>query len=92
MRVLVTGGAGYIGGTVANALLNAGHEVVIYDNLCHARRDLIPARAEFIEGDIADREKLEQIFEARPFRRGDALRRLDRGGREHEGAGGLFPQ
>ncbi len=67
MRVLVTGGAGYIGGTVANALLNAGHEVVIYDNLCHARRDLVPARAEFIEGDIADRAKLEQIFEARNF-------------------------
>jgi UDP-glucose 4-epimerase len=67
LRVLVTGGAGYIGGTVANALLNAGHEVVIYDNLCHARRDLVPARAEFIEGDIADRAKLEQIFEARNF-------------------------
>lgn len=67
MRVLVTGGAGYIGGTVANALLNEGHEVVIYDNLCHARRDLIPARAEFVEGDIADRAKLEQIFDARRF-------------------------
>ena len=67
MRVLVTGGAGYIGGTVANALLDAGHEAVIYDNLCHARRDLVPARAEFIEGDIADRVKLEQIFEARNF-------------------------
>ena len=67
MRVLVTGGAGYIGGTVANALLNEGHEVVIYDNLCHARRDLIPPRAEFIEGDIADCAKLEQIFEARAF-------------------------
>ena len=67
MRVLVTGGAGYIGGTVANALLNEGHEVIIYDNLCHARRDLIPARAEFVEGDIADRAKLEQLFEARHF-------------------------
>jgi UDP-glucose 4-epimerase len=67
LRVLVTGGAGYIGGTIANALLNAGHEVVIYDNLCHARRDLIPPRAEFIEGDIADRAKLEEIFGARHF-------------------------
>jgi UDP-glucose 4-epimerase len=67
LRVLVTGGAGYIGGTVANALIDAGHEVVIYDNLCHARRDLVPARAEFIEGEIADRGKLEQIFEARHF-------------------------
>ncbi len=67
MRVLVTGGAGYIGGTVADALLDKGHEVIIYDNLCHARRDMIPARAEFVEGDIADRAKLEQIFEARRF-------------------------
>jgi UDP-glucose 4-epimerase len=67
LRVLVTGGAGYIGGTVANALLNEGHEVIIYDNLCHARRDLIPARAEFIEGDIADRAQLEQIFATRHF-------------------------
>ncbi len=67
MRVLVTGGAGYIGGTVANALLDAGHEVVIYDNLCHARRDLVPARAEFLDGDIADRAKLEAIFDARHF-------------------------
>ena len=67
MRILVTGGAGYIGGTVANALLNEGHEVIIYDNLCHARRDLIPARAEFVEGDVADRSKLERIFDARHF-------------------------
>ena len=67
MRVLVTGGAGYIGGTVANALIDEGHEVVIYDNLCHARRDLVPPRAKFVDGDIADRAKLEQLFDARPF-------------------------
>jgi UDP-glucose 4-epimerase len=67
LRVLVTGGAGYIGGTVANALLDEGHEVIIYDNLCHAHRDLIPARAEFVEGDIADQAKLERIFETRHF-------------------------
>lgn len=67
MRVLVTGGAGYIGGTVANALLDEGHEVVIYDNLCHARRDLIPERAEFVDGNLADRGKLEGLFEERVF-------------------------
>jgi UDP-glucose 4-epimerase len=65
--VLVTGGAGYIGGTVANALIDEGHEVIIYDNLCHARRDLIPPRAEFIEGDLADRANLERIFTQRTF-------------------------
>jgi UDP-glucose 4-epimerase len=67
LRVLVTGGAGYIGGTVANALIDNGHEVVIYDNFCHARRDMVPPRAEFVEGDIADRTKLEQLLDARPF-------------------------
>ncbi len=67
MRVLVTGGAGYIGGTVANSLLDEGHEVIVYDNLCHARRDLIPPRAEFVEGDIADRARLEELFDARHF-------------------------
>jgi len=67
LRVLVTGGAGYIGGTVANALIDDGHEVVIYDNLCHARRDLIPPRAEFIDGDLAYRAKLESIFGDRSF-------------------------
>lgn len=67
MRVLVTGGAGYIGGTVADALLDEGHEVIIYDNLCHARRDLIPERAEFVDGDLADRGKLEWLFGQRVF-------------------------
>jgi UDP-glucose 4-epimerase len=62
LRILVTGGAGYIGGTVAELLLNRGHQVVIYDNLCHGHRSMIPARAEFIEGEIADRPALEEIF------------------------------
>ncbi|WP_158751307.1 UDP-glucose 4-epimerase GalE [Acidobacterium sp. S8] len=67
MRLLVTGGAGYIGGTVANLLLDNGHEVTIYDNLCHGHRSMVPERAEFVEGDIADRSKLEQLFSSRKF-------------------------
>jgi len=55
----VTGGAGYIGGTVAQLLLDHGHQVVIYDNLCHGHRSMLPAGAEFIEGDVADRCALE---------------------------------
>lgn len=65
MRFLVTGGAGYIGGTVAELLLNKGHDVAIYDNLCHGHRSLVPKRAEFIEGDLADGSRLEQIFSAK---------------------------
>ena len=62
MNILVTGGAGYIGGTVALRLLSAGHNVLIYDNFCHGHRDLVPAGTQLIEGDVADRAKLERVF------------------------------
>jgi UDP-glucose 4-epimerase len=42
MRVLVTGGAGYIGGVVARELLAEGHEVVVYDSLYKGHRDAVP--------------------------------------------------
>ncbi len=58
----MTGGAGYIGGTVALRLLSAGHNVLIYDNFCHGHRDLVPAGTNLIEGDIADRERLTRIL------------------------------
>ncbi len=67
MRFLVTGGAGYIGGTVAELLLGKGHEVVVYDNLCHSHRSMVPERALLIEGDLADRSKLEQLFSSKTF-------------------------
>lgn len=62
MQILVTGGAGYIGGTVAQLLMDQGHTVTIYDNLCHSQRASVPAAAHFIAGDIADRNRLEQLF------------------------------
>ncbi|MBA2665304.1 MAG: UDP-glucose 4-epimerase GalE [Bradymonadaceae bacterium] len=62
MKVLVTGGAGYIGSHVAFELLDAGHEVVVLDNLVTGVRENVPAQAEFIEGDIADTERVGQIF------------------------------
>ncbi len=64
MKILVTGGAGYIGGTVAALLAARGHEAVIFDNLSHSRRALVPSGVEFIQGDIADRGLLEDIFTA----------------------------
>ncbi len=67
MRFLVTGGAGYIGGTVAELLLGKGHEVVVYDNLCHSHRSMVPERALLIEGDLADRSQLEQLFSSKTF-------------------------
>ncbi len=62
MNVLITGGVGYIGGTVAKLLMEAGHGVVIYDNLCHSQRSAVPLGPVFIEGDVNDRAKLEAVF------------------------------
>ena len=62
MKILVTGGAGYIGGTVTQLLLDRGHTVVVYDNLCHSRSSMVPAGATLIEGDVGDNKKLDQLF------------------------------
>jgi UDP-glucose 4-epimerase len=62
VKILVTGGAGYIGGTVTQLLLDRGHSVVVYDNLCHGERSMVPAGAAFIEGDVADSKRLEALF------------------------------
>jgi UDP-glucose 4-epimerase len=64
VKILVTGGAGYIGGTVAGLLAASGHQVVVFDNLSHSRRDLVPLGVEFIQGELADRTQLEEIFKA----------------------------
>ncbi len=62
MKLLVTGGAGYIGGTVATILMQAGHEVTVLDNLCHSKRNEVPAGAEFVQADIADRPRVETLL------------------------------
>lgn len=62
MRILVTGGAGYIGGTVAALLAAEGHNPTIFDNLSHARREMVPTAVEFVEGDLANREAIENLF------------------------------
>ena len=72
MRTLVTGGAGYVGGTVAAQLASQGYDCTVFDNLSHARREMVPAGVEFIEGDLSDCALLEEVFrsakgEGRPF-------------------------
>jgi UDP-glucose 4-epimerase len=62
MKIMVTGGAGYVGGTVAALLVQRGHQVLVVDNLCHAKRSGVPAGVEFVEADIADRARIEGIF------------------------------
>lgn len=63
VKILVTGGAGYIGGTVAGLLVERGHRATVFDNLSHGRRDLLPAGVEFVEGELANREHIESLFE-----------------------------
>jgi UDP-glucose 4-epimerase len=59
MRVLVTGGAGYIGATTVRLLLQHGHEVVVYDNLSKGHREAVPSEAAFVQADVADRFRLD---------------------------------
>lgn len=65
MKVLVTGGAGYIGSTTATALEGAGHEPVILDSLLTGPRVFVGGRT-FYEGDVADRELLTRVFSEHP--------------------------
>jgi UDP-glucose 4-epimerase len=63
-RVLITGGAGFIGSHVAEAFLAAGHTVAIVDNLATGKRENLPAAAQFLEADITDAAALDAVFAA----------------------------
>ncbi|UCF62868.1 MAG: NAD-dependent epimerase/dehydratase family protein [bacterium] len=54
MKILITGGAGFIGSNVADRYIELGHEVVVIDNLITGKKENIPAQAKFIEMDIRD--------------------------------------
>ena len=62
MAILVTGGAGYIGGHMVLALLDAGEEVVVLDDLSTGFSWAVPKPATLIVGDMGDKEKLAEIF------------------------------
>lgn len=63
MKILVLGGAGYIGSHTVYELIDAGHEVVIVDNLSTGFREAVHPEAKFYEGDIRDKEFLDCVFE-----------------------------
>ena len=62
MRILVTGGAGYIGSVATELLLDRGHQVVVIDNLVKGHRGAVDPRAHFVEGDLADQALLEETL------------------------------
>ena len=64
MKVLVTGGAGYIGSVMCEVLLQRGHEVVVFDNLSQGHRAAVPAEAVWVEGDLASAETIRSTIEA----------------------------
>jgi len=66
MKILITGGAGFIGSHLSDALLAAGHEITIIDDLSSGTKDFLPKEAEFLKMDIRD-EKLMDIFKERHF-------------------------
>jgi UDP-glucose 4-epimerase len=67
MDVLVVGGAGYIGSTVAAQLVRAGHGVVVLDDLSHGHRQAVPPGAELVVGDFGDLAALDAVFTRRRF-------------------------
>ena len=62
MKILVVGGAGYIGSVCAELLLDKGHSVSIFDNLSEGHRAAIDSRASFTEGDLQDRQLIEKTL------------------------------
>lgn len=64
MKILVTGGAGYIGGVAVEQLIKSGESVVVFDNLYQGHRGAVHPDAVFVEGDLADRAAVDAVFKA----------------------------
>ncbi len=66
-KILVTGGCGYIGSHVVRQLSEAGHQVVVYDNLSTGFRDALVNGEELIQADLADHDSLQEVFRQHRF-------------------------
>jgi UDP-glucose 4-epimerase len=64
VKILVTGGAGYIGSVCVEDLLNRGHEVTVFDNLTEGHRKAVDQRAKFVQGDLADKTAVSSLIGA----------------------------
>jgi len=59
VNIFITGGAGYLGSAAAQRLLQAGHQVTVFDSLVKGHQAAIPAGARFVKADLADRAALD---------------------------------
>jgi len=64
MKILVTGGAGYIGSVATEQLIHAGQSVVVFDNLYQGHREAVHRQAAFVQGDLADAAAVDAVFAA----------------------------
>ena len=62
MRILVTGGAGYVGSTTAQRLIEAGHEVTVFDSMVRGHKSAVPKHARLVVGDIGDAALVDQTL------------------------------
>jgi len=67
MRILVTGGAGYVGSHCVRALCDAGHDVVVYDHLVKGHRAAVDHRARLVVADLGDRTRVNEILGSERF-------------------------
>lgn len=67
MKLLVTGGAGYIGSVVSARLIQGGHEVVVLDDLSKGRLQAVPKGAQFVRGDVSNCAALQTLFQQHKF-------------------------
>ena len=65
-KILVTGGAGYIGSIATAELVQAGYDVIVYDNLYQGHAGAVHPDAQFVQGDLADRAALARLFTDHP--------------------------
>lgn len=67
MRILVTGGAGYIGSFMTKALISRGDDVTVFDNLERGHKDAVDSKANFIQGDLRNLDNLNNLFRQNTF-------------------------
>src|SRR5262245_63771547 len=65
MRILVTGGAGYIGSVMTDVLVEKGHDVTVFDNLSRGHRDAVSPRATFVKGDLVEKRVVIETLKSR---------------------------